>query len=158
MNDFGERQHIVGLASPADSAGVAVSSDIVDLRYYHRVTFLVYLGTITGDVVTLTVEECDDVTPSNNTAIAFNYRESGATGTSDAFGAKTAATSSGVAAAATDDDHIFLIDLDASELSAGYPCARVVATPGGSASASEIAILAILDPRYPQNAQLTAIT
>jgi len=158
MNNFDEQYHIVGLSSPADSAGVAVSSDIVNVGKYHSADFVVYIGTLTGDTATITVEECDDVTPTNNTAIAFNYRESGATGTSDAYGSKTAATTSGVTVAATDDDHIFLVSIDGAELSDGYPYARVVVTPGGSASASEVAILAILRPRYAQNAQSTAIT
>ena len=156
--NFDNRTHVVGLASPVDSAGAAVTSDIVNVGKYHTVSLLVYMGTITGDIVTVTVEECDDVTPTNNTAIAFRYRESGATGTSDAFAAVAAATTSGVAAAATDDDHIFMIDIDGAELSDGYPYVRVVATPGGSASASEIAILAILRPRYAQENPPTAIT
>ena len=156
--NFDERLHIVGLASPVDSAGAAVSSDIVNLVKYHSGTFLVYFGTITGDTIVVTVEECDDVTPSNSTAIAFSYRLSGATGTSDAYGAKTAAAAGGVTIAATDDDKILQIDVNGVELTAGFPYVRVVATPGGSASASEIAILCILDPRYPQNAQVTALT
>ncbi len=156
--NFDEQFHVVGLSSPADSGGAAVTSDIVNVGKYHSVDLIVYFGTITGDTITLTVEECDDVTPSNNTAIAFNYRESGATGSSDAFGDRTAATSSGVTVAATDDDHIFLISIDGSELSDGYPYVRVVATPGGSASASEVAIIAVLKPRYAQQAQITAIT
>lgn len=158
MNKFDENYHVVGLASPVDTITSTVNSDVIDMRYYHSVTFLVYFGTITTDVCVMTVEECDNVTPSNHTAIAFKYRESGATATSDAFGDITAVASTGVTASAADDDHIFLITVDASELSEGYPCVRLVADPGGSMSACEIAILAILDPRYPQNAQLTAIT
>ena len=154
---FDEKTHIVGLASPVDTTTTTVSSDIVNLENYHQVDFIVYFGTITDDTVVVTVEECDDVSPSNSTAIAFNYRESGATGTSDTFGDITAATSTGFTAAADDDDHILLISLDASELAAGYPMARVVADPGSSASAVEIAILAVCYPRYPQNAQITAI-
>ena len=157
MNNFDERYHVVGLASPVDTTTTTVSSDVVNMENYHAVTFLVYFGTITGDTVVVTVEECDDVTPSNSTPIIFKYRESGATGTSDAWGDITAATVAGFTAAADDDDHILMIGIDASELSAGYPMVRVVADPGSSASAVEIAILAILDPRYPQSAQVTAI-
>jgi hypothetical protein len=156
--NFNNETHIVGLSSPADSAGVAVTSDIVNVGKYHSVSLLVYLGTLTGDTAVVTVEECDDVTPTNNTAIAFRYRESGATTTSDAYGAVTAATSSGFTFAATDDDHILMIDINGADLTDGYPYVRVVVTPGGSASASELAILAVLRPRYPQSDQTTAIT
>jgi hypothetical protein len=156
--NFNNETHIVGLSSPADSAGVAVTSDIVNVGKYHSVSLLVYLGTLTGDTAVVTVEECDDVTPTTNTAIAFRYRESGATTTSDAYGAVTAATSSGFTFAATDDDHILMIDINGADLTDGYPYVRVVVTPGGSASASELAILAVLRPRYPQSDQTTAIT
>ena len=158
MISFNERRHIVGLADPVDTTSSTVTSDIVSLKNYHGGEFLVYFGDITGDTVVVTVDECDDVSASNSTAIAFNYRLSGATGTSDAYGAITAATSTGVTISATDDNKILAISIDASELSAGFPCVRIVADPGGSASAVEIAILCILDPRYPQNAQLTALT
>lgn len=158
MISFNERRHIVGLATPVDTTSTTVTSDIVSLKNYHGGEFILYFGTITGDTVVVTVEECDDVTPSNNTAIAFNYRKSGATLVSDAYGDITASASTGVTIAATDDDKILAISLDASELSAGFPCVRIVADPGGSASAVEIAILCILDPRYPQNDQLTALT
>lgn len=157
MNNFDERFHVVGLASPVDTTTTTVTSDILNLENYHGAVLLVYFGTITGDTVAVTVEECDTVVPGANTAIAFNYRLSGATGSDDAFAAKTAATSTGVTITADDDDKILMIDIDASELSAGYPMVRVIADPGSSASAVEIAILAILDPRYPQNAQVTAI-
>jgi len=154
---FDEKSHTVGLVSPVDTAATTVNSVVVNMENYHNVDFAVYFGTITGDTATITVEECDDTTPSNSTAIAFKYRESGATGTSDTYGDITTATSSGVTVADDDDDHIFLISLDASELSDGYPMVRVVVDPGSSMSACEVAILAILDPRYPQNAQVTAI-
>ena len=156
--DFNNKTHIVGLTSPYDSAGAAITSDIVNVGEYHAVSILVYIGTITGDTAAITVEECDDVTPSNNTAIAFRYRESGATTSSDAYGSVTAALAAGVTVAAADDDHIFMIDINGAALSDGYPYVRVVVTPAGSASASEVAILSIGNPRYPQDDQVTAIT
>lgn len=155
---FDEEYHVVGLASPVDTTSTTVSSDIVNLGKYHSATFVIYLGTITGDTAVVTVKECDDVTPTNSTAIAFQYRESGATGTSDAYGSITAATISGFTFAADDDDHILLIDIDGSQLSDGYPYVQIIVDPGGSASACEVAILAIMKPRFAQNAQVTAIT
>ncbi len=69
--NFDEQYHTVGLASTADSGGASVTSDIVNLGKYHSADFLIYFGTITGDTIAVTLEECDDVTPSNSTAIAF---------------------------------------------------------------------------------------
>jgi hypothetical protein len=148
--------HVVGLTSPVDTASTTVNSDVVGVKEYHAIEFLVYFGTITGDTVAVTVEECDDIVPTNTTAIAFKYRKGSATGT-DSMGAVTDATTSGVTIAATDDDKLLLIDVDPAALSAGRPYLRVVADPGASASAVEIAILAILKPRYAQNSQLSAV-
>lgn len=148
--------HVVGLTSPVDTASTTVNSDVIGVKEYHAIEFLVYFGTITGDTVAVTVEECDNVTPSNTTAIAFKYRKGAATGT-DSMGAVTDATASGVSMAATDDDKLLLIDVDPRALSADRPYLRVVADPGASASAVEIAILALLRPRYAQSAQLSAV-
>jgi hypothetical protein len=156
--NFAEKYHIVGLTSPVDTGNTTVNSDIVNLGKNHSGCFLVYIGTITGDTAVITVEECDDTTPSDSTAIDFRYRESGATGTSDAFGDITAATTSGVTVAATDDDKIFLIEIDADELSDGYPYVRIVVDPGSSASACEVAIVAVLDGRFKQNDAPSALT
>jgi len=153
-----EKINVIGLTSPVDTTSTTVNSDVINMGKYPRVDFLVYLGTITGDTAVITLEECDDVTPSNSAAIAFNYRESAATGTSDLWGSITAATSSGVTASAADDDHIFCISVDASELADGYPYARIVVDPGGSASACEVAILALADGRNKQNIPITALT
>jgi len=156
--NLAEKYHVVGLVSPVDTASTTVNSDVINMGKNHAACIAVYIGTITGDTAVITVEECDDVTPSNSTAIDFRYRESGATGTSDAFGDMATAASTGVTVAATDDDHIFLIDIDADELSDGYPYLRVVIDPGASASACEVAVVAFLDGRYKQNDAPSALT
>jgi hypothetical protein len=147
----------IGLSSPVDTASTTVNSDVVNAGKCAWVDFLVYFGTITGDTVVVTVEECDDVTPTNSTAIAFKYRKGAAVGT-DTDGAITAATTSGVTIAATDDDKLLTIAVDPDALTDGYPYLRVVADPGGSASAVEIAILAVVGPKYAAETNLTVVT
>ena len=146
----------VGLTSPVDTASTTVNSDVVSCKNLVAIDFLVYFGTITGDTVAVTVEECDDVTPTNSTAIAFKYRLGAAVGT-DTDGAVTAATTSGVTITASDDDKVLTISVDPHVLTAGYPYLRVVADPGASASAVEIALIAVLWPRYAATTNISAV-
>jgi hypothetical protein len=156
MYNLDELIHVVPLASPVDTAATTVNSDVIGVKEYHAIEFGVMFGTITGDTVVVTVEECDDTVPTNVTAIAFKYRLSSAVGT-DSMGAITDATATGVTIAATDDDKLLLIDVDPRALTNGRPYLRVVADPGASASAVEIAIFALLKPRYAQRSQLSAV-
>ncbi len=83
-----------GLDPVADAFDNAATpaSDVVSMRGYGNVLFLIHIGVGTTGTSTLTVEACDNVTPSNQTAIVFWYREilSG-----DTEGALTKATASG---------------------------------------------------------------
>lgn len=146
----------IGLASPVDTASTTVNSDVIGTKELVAIDFLVYFGTITGDTVAVTVEECDDITPTNSTAIAFTYRLGAAVGT-DTDGSPTAATTSGVTIAATDDDKVLTISVDPAALTDGYPYLRVVADPGASASAVEIAIMAVARPRYASETNLSLV-
>jgi len=150
MNDlrYGMNSQIVPLISPLDTAASALASPFVKLSNAHRCTFLVSFGTITGDSVDVTVEAATAAASGTEIAVPFVYRLSGAVG-SDTWSAVTTADSGGVAAAATDDDKILLIDYDPAT-NADYNYVRLVATPGSSASAVEIAVMAVLEPRYGQ--------
>lgn len=153
----GQTVHVVPLLAPVDIAGSATSSDIVGVKEYLEIEFLVELGVITGDEIVVTVLECDDTTPSNSTAIPFKYRKTSAVGT-DLTGALTAATAAaGATMSASDDGKSFLIEVDPAALTDGFPYLKVTATPGGSASVCLIAVQALLRPRYPQDVQISAV-
>ncbi len=154
----GEEVHVVPLLAPVDTAGTTIESDVIGVKEYLNIQFIVQFGVITGDEVVVTVEECDDTTPSNSTAIVFKYRKSSAVGT-DSMGALTAVTvaATGATMSASDDGKAFLIDVDPAALSADRPYLRVVADPGGSASVVLLNMLAILRPRYAQASQVSAV-
>ena len=151
-----EAHHIVPVIAPVDTTSTTINSDVVGLKEYHGVEFLINFGVITGDTVVVTVEECDDTTPTTTTAITFHYRKSSAVGT-DSMGSLTAATTSGVTIAATDDNKLLAIYVDGAQLSDGYPYIRFVADPGASMSACLISAVAVLKPRYEQDSQLSAV-
>jgi len=149
---------IVGCGAPIDTNGAGLSGDIVGLKEYDHVTFLVYVGNVAGDI-TLTVEECDTIAPGANTAIAFNYRKAsaGAAGSSELDGALTAAGTGGITIAnATDDNKLIAIEIDAAELTDGYPYVRVLCSDPSAAGL--VAIIAILSQaRYLKDVPPSAI-
>lgn len=149
---IGEDLHIVLATAPVDIDS-GVSSDVWSMANHAHVSILVLLG-VTGGATTITVEECDDFTPSNSTAIAFSYYAETTAG-GDTLGARTAATTSGFAAS-TNDGVFYVIDVDASQLSDGRPNLRVVASdPSGATFGAIVAILS--GSRYAQEQSATAI-
>jgi hypothetical protein len=151
-----EEVHVVPVLAPSDVTSTTTYTDIVGLKEYQTVQFHIVLGAITGDTIAVTVEECDDTSPSNSSAIAYSYRKSSAVGT-DSMGDRADATSSGITVTASDDNKVLLIDVNASDLSDGYPYVRVKMDPGGSMSALLVGATAILKPRYAKASQLSAV-
>lgn len=90
-------QVIKGKDPVADAfAGTAVT-DVVDMSEFSRILFIRHDGVGATGTSTLTVEACDDTTPSNVTAIPFHYRE---VLTGDTEVAITAKAAAGVATSA----------------------------------------------------------
>jgi hypothetical protein len=150
LGNFDERVHFIPLISPVDTAAVTKTTDEVDAGEAQWLQFYVFFGTITDDTVVVTVEKCTTTAGAGNTPIAFSYRYSAAAGT-DTMGAIAAATTAGVTVPVNADDKCLIIDINPADVASGGPYVRVVADPGSSASAVEIAIWAMVWPRYPQN-------
>lgn len=85
---------VKGLDPVADAFATSGASDIISMRNHKTATFIIHKGVSTGgtDDGVVTVEACDDTTPSNATAIEFYYQE---ILTGDAVGAIKKATTSG---------------------------------------------------------------
>jgi hypothetical protein len=62
---------IKGLDPVADAFSGTVTSDVVDLSNHESAIFIVHKGVGLTGTSTITVEACDDVTPSNATAVEF---------------------------------------------------------------------------------------
>jgi hypothetical protein len=115
---------VTGVDPVADlfGSGTATNySDVVSVKQAHAVHFLVWTGVGSTGTATLTVQACDDTTPSNRTAIAFRYRKNIDTASSDVFGAMTTATTAGFNTTAAVAGQMYLIEVDADLLApSGY--------------------------------------
>jgi len=150
--------HAVPVLAPV-STTAAVQTDVVGLKKYHAAKFLILLGALAVDL-TITVEKCDNTTPSNSTAIAFRYREHVAVGT-DTTGAWSEAESTGLVMTGSTDNNIMVeILVEGSELhdvtTSERPYVRVVLTPA-SGSACLVSAVAVLEPRYAQAVPPSAV-
>ena len=149
-----ENCHIVNITPPIDINGAGATSDYFNVKGASHVSIICQLG-VTGAATTITVEESDDASGSNTTAIAFtSYAEETAGG--DTLTGPTATTSSGITGS-TNDGVMYVIEIDASQLTDGFPYLVVKASdPSAATLYSAVAILSGV--RYQQNVTPTAIT
>jgi len=146
--------HAVNILPPQSIVG-AVVSDVFSLKNYSHVSIVVTAGSTNADAGNITIEECDDFVPTNDTAIPFRYyAEEIAAG--DTLGAKQDAVAATGIDVSGNDNITYVIEIDAAELSAGYPNLYLKwSAPGGATLGSAVAILS--GARYASPESATAI-
>ena len=143
-----EEGHFINLLVPTSSTGGTGHSNCFHMKEASHATIYVQCGSITNGT-TVTVDECNTAAAGSATAITFDYA-SGTAG--DVFGALAARTAGGFPTGTTDNYH-YVIELDASDLSDGYPYVCLHFTTAASISIAATAILSGL--RYKEDAGLT---
>ena len=120
-----EQFHWVPVLYPvADAFAGTVNTDIVKCESAVGVLFQITKGVGATGTSTITVDACDNVTPSNTTAVAFRYRIST---TPDTWGAWTEATATGFTTTAG-SNQMYQVFVPAAALAgAGYGYARLTA-------------------------------
>lgn len=149
-----EQGHVVNILPPVDVNGAAWASDYFSLKNAAHATIILTLG-VTGAASTVTLYESDDNAGTAETAIAFDYYAE-TTAAGDTLGTRTAATTSGFATS-TNDSITYVIEVDAAELSDGYPYLCLKGTdPAVATLVSAVAVLSGV--RYQEETTGTAIT
>lgn len=114
---------IMCLDPVADGLSGTVNTDVFEVQG-EGAFFIVYTGVGATGTSTITIDACDDIVPTNTTAVAFNYRSMTTAGT---WSAQTAATSTGFTTTAGSSD-MYLIDVPAGNIGAtGYGYVRLSA-------------------------------
>lgn len=154
-SNLAQKVHFIkGLDAVADAFAGTVSSDIVNMKAYSGVTFIVHKGVGATGTSTITVEACDDVSASNTTAIPFRYK---AITTGDTEGALTAATTTGFLTTAG-SSQLYVIEVDAEELGdTGYGYVRLTATESVDSPVLGGILVLAHGPRFAQDVPATAI-
>ena len=161
--DFIHNAHIInGLVPQADAFATSATTDYVSVQNYGRIGFIIHTGDATSGTAdgVITVVASDDASGSSTTAMAFTYRVCASSTSVDTWGAQTAATSSGVAMTAG-DNYIYYVEVNAEDVEAAQAGAKFVALTVTEDTNDPIvaSILALgLDPRYPQEVPVSAIS
>ena len=150
-----ENGHVVNILPPVDING-GKTSDYFSLENYSHADIILTIGVNGGAASTITVEESDDNSGSTTTAIAFDYAAE-ETAAGDTLTAMTSATTSGFATHAANSSLTYVISIDDTQLSDGYPYLVVKASdPSASVLGSMVAVLS--GSRYGGATTPTAIT
>ena len=148
-----EQCHVVNILPPQDVAA-GVSSDVFSMKNFSHATIIVTAGSTNADAGNVTVEQCDNFTPSTHPDLAaFAYYAE-----TTAAGDTLAARASGAAIDVSGNDNItYVIEIDAAELDVDtYGYLRISwSACGGATYASAVAILS--GQRYAGDANATAI-
>ena len=151
---IGEGQgHYINALAPIDINVGAQTSDAWTMAKHTHASILLSCGVV-GAATTLTLEECTAADGSGATAIGFSYYAELTAG-GDTTSARTTVGASGFATG-TANGVYYTIELDASELSDGYPWLRVQLTDPGTATVAGIGVV-LSGSRYAEVEALTAI-
>lgn len=142
--------YIVGCVAPVDVGGAAKLGAHINMSKYNHVTFLIYFGAI-GNPCTVTVLAGTNSLGAGGVAMAYNYSIS--TGgvpllTPFSIAPLTNVNSGGVAHAATVDNEIVVIELDAVELIAPMTNYYVGVNLSNAAAALATVIAICSEPRW----------
>ena len=154
---FTENHHFVkGLDPIANAFAGTVRSDVVNMKNYHKATFVVFCGVGLVGTSVITVNACPDVTPSARSAVPFHYRE---ITTGDTPGTLTAALAAGYTSTAG-SSKIIVVEVDSQALAQDgndyeYVELNMVESAVGAVLGGLLVILS--DPRYAQNIHAPAI-
>ncbi len=134
-----ENGHIVNCLPATKSGGAAdYTGDVFCLKNYAAADILISFGA-TAATSTIMLYECTSAAAASATAIAFDYY-SETTAAGDTLSERTTATSAGIATSAN-DDIMYVIPIDSSQLSQGYEWIRLNVNVGGVNSVCAIAVL-----------------
>ena len=164
MNKWSEKNKVVNVVIPvADAFAGNVTSDIVDMENYKKLTFIVATGASSADAGVITIK-AGVSNSSCATAIVFKYRtQIGAVppaANSDVQGALTDAEVTGFAMTASKAGGVYIIEVDAqvvAEAGINYDHVSLTVTEDGSDGVTACVLAVLSDPRYPDSVLQTAI-
>lgn len=158
MTLFSEKNHIISAKAPvADAFAGALNTDVIDVSEAHGAAWIVFWGVGATGTTVITVEACDDIVPTNTTAVAFKYRRVSDHSSSDVPGAITAAAAAGFTTTAG-SNQIYIIEVDPAVIAAtGYRYARLVCTESVDSPILGCVLAVLHDLRVKAATPLSAI-
>jgi len=136
---------IKGIDPVADAFAGTVASDVVDLSNHQSALFIIHKGVGATGTSTITVEACDDIVPTNFTAVPFYSKNITAT---DVQGAVTPRAAAGFVTTAG-SSQMYAIQVHAEELAnVGYRYVRLKAVEVVDSPVLGGIAIALCNPRF----------
>jgi len=147
--------HIVNALLPvADAFNGTVYTDIINMKDYGHISFLIQTGAGATGTSTITTEACDDVSGTHTSAIPFIYQECTS---GDTFGGKASATSVGFATTAG-ANKMYKVEVDSDALGAsGYSYIRLKAVEVVNDPVTAGIVAVLTEAKYERDVQVSAI-
>jgi hypothetical protein len=120
------------------------ATDVISLENYNRVMFIISKNAGATGTAVVTVESCDDTTPTTATAIAFKYR---ACTSGNTWGDVTAAASTGFTTTAG-ANQCYVIEVCADDLYSTDKFVRMQLTEDTNNPCDGAVICVLGEPRY----------
>lgn len=155
---FTQNNKIANIKVPlADWAQGDPASDVVSLAECRTGVFVIQTGAnATGDAV-ITVESCDDVTPTTATAIAFNVTKYETSGSDVPSAVRAAVASTGFTTSSTVANAFYVIEVSADALYSTDKFVRVQVTQDTDAPVAGSILFIGTGLRYNQETVTTAL-
>lgn len=131
-----------------------LTTDVISLANYGSAIFVLTKGPGATGTAVVTVESCDDTTPTTSTAVAYSYAVCTSGNT---WGDITAATSSGFTTTAG-ANQCYVIEIRDDQLSGSDKYVRAVFTESANDPVDGAVISLGMNPKYPQDAPPEMIT
>lgn len=156
MDLIGNCQVLNGLWPTATryNTGSPASTQAVNMGQYEHATFILQEGAGGAGTATITMEACTTAAGAGATTIPFRYR---LCGTQDTWAAPVTVAATGYLTIAAANKMV-AVEVDAEELTAGYPYLRMTLTVGVTTAVAAGVIIILSGARNPQNVPVTAIT
>ena len=157
-------ENIIPLLAPIDKVAAAWATPWVDLKNAQACRFYLYHGLLTSastDTVAVTIEAASEAGSDSEIAIKFAYRKGSAAG-ANAWGARTAATSTGFNLSTASDGLMWELEVDPVDVlnadtgGAGRYVRMVAAAPSDTVAAMLVSAWVVLEPRFKQLNMLSA--
>ena len=134
--NIAEQGHIVQMLAPIDIAA-ATSSEVISMENWSHVTFICQKGI--GSACTIQLEECTAFAGTGAATRIFSYAYE-RTAAGDTLTALAVATTAGIATT-TSSGELLVIEVDADELTDGYPYLRLKCSATGANLGAWVAVL-----------------
>jgi hypothetical protein len=156
-----EEKKIVPLLNTEDYVA-GVSADSINMKGFHRCTFICTFGTIAGDALLTVASGATDGTADS--ALTFHYAwatadtgtYTNATTAADILAADATSASLTVTGTAY-DDRMLIVEVDASDMDIANGENWLTLSLSNAASEGVLHIVAILEPRYTGNISGSAL-